>query len=70
MKHLLQRGQRCLSRRCLDEFELNANKIIPKAVRGYCHAIMLRAGKQENPEGPSFRISITKSQMNRAATPY
>ena len=41
MKHLLQRGQCYLSRRCLDELELNANKIIPKAVRGYCHTIML-----------------------------
>lgn len=70
MRHLLQHGQHYLSWRCLDEFELNAIKIIPKAVRGYCHEIMLWAGKQENPEGPSFKISITKRQTSRAATPY
>lgn len=51
MKHLLHHRQRYLSRCCLDEIQINANNIIPKAVRGYYHTITLRAG---NWEGPSF----------------
>lgn len=53
MKCLLQLGQRYLSWHCLDEFELKANKIIPKAVRDYCHTV-LWGWQTEKPRRPIF----------------
>lgn len=69
MKHLLQHRQQYCSQCCLDEFELNANIIIPKAVRDYCTWLCCELANRKTQKAYLLKF-VTKRHASRAATPY